>query len=109
MPSPSGSALAEACAQSTHMKYCNCHDWNGVGAITVIVTSLADCAWLSSAVRRRSYVPAVSNVAVVFVAFALPKVVAPGPLTSLQVVVNTPGGLGSPSSVAVQIGRASCR
>ena len=71
--------------------------------MTVIVTSLADCAWLSSAVRRRTYVPAASKVTVAFVALAFPKAAVPGPLTLLQVVVNTPGGLGSPSSIAVPV------
>jgi hypothetical protein len=38
--------------------------------------------------------------------FEFPNVTVPGPLTILHVVVNAPGGFGSPSSVAVPFSAA---
>jgi hypothetical protein len=71
--------------------------------LTVIVTSSLDEIWLSLAVRRKTYVPATENEAVVLGAEALPKVTVPGPLTIVQVVVTAPGGFGKPSSVTVPL------
>ena len=42
------------------------------------------------AVSWRTYVPDAEKLAVVLVAFTLPKVTVPGPLTSDHVVVNVP-------------------
>ena len=55
----------------------------------------------SLAVKIRTYVPLVEKLAVVARWDAFAKVTVPGPLTLLQVVVTTPGGFGSPSSVTV--------
>src|SRR5437763_9294012 len=62
--------------------------------------SLADSA-PSLPASCSTYVPAVENVAVVTLALAFANVTVPGPLTFVQVVVTTPGGFGSPSSVTV--------
>ncbi len=73
----------------------------GGPGLTVTVMSSLTLSALSSAVRRRTYVPSVEKLAVVSTALASPKVTVPGPLTWLQVVVTAPGGFGSPSSLTV--------
>jgi hypothetical protein len=55
----------------------------------------------SFAVSLRTYEPEALKLAVVLSAFVFPKLTVPGPLTTLQVVVNEAGGLGKPSSVTV--------
>ena len=68
--------------------------------LTVIITlSLPERA-LSLAVSLRVKTPPVEKVTAVLAAFGFTNVTVPGPLTLLQVYVNAPGGLGSPSSVA---------
>ena len=68
--------------------------------MTFTETSALALSSESVAVRRRTYSPAVSKVAVVVVAWGLPNVTAPGPLTFVQVAVSPPPA-GRPSSVAV--------
>src|SRR5437867_2795946 len=68
-------------------------------AFTVIVTSEVEDKAESFAVSRKTYVPEVENVAVVFSALAFPNVTVPHPLNVDQVVVSVP--FGRPSSLAV--------
>src|SRR5438132_1370758 len=67
--------------------------------LTTIVTSAVEDSAVSLAVRRKTYVPAVENVAVVLSALAFANVTVPGPLNLDQVVRRMP--FGKPSSVAV--------
>src|SRR5438876_628458 len=69
------------------------------GGLTTIVTSAVEDSAVSLAVSRKTYVPTVENVAVVFSALAFAKVTGAGPLNSDQVVRRVP--FGKPSSVAV--------
>src|SRR4051812_48573399 len=71
------------------------------GELTVMVTSLVAESALSSAMRRRTYVPADEKLAVVASEAVLPNVTVPGPLNLLHCVVRMAGGFGSPSSLAV--------
>src|SRR2546426_1032902 len=68
-----------------------------------MMTSLVDARALSLAVSRRVYTPAAEKVAVVLSALEALNVTVPGPLTLLHMMVSAPGGLGSPSSVAVPV------
>jgi hypothetical protein len=70
---------------------------------TVIVTSSVVDSTLSLAVSLKTYVPSIEKLAEVFSALASPNVTVPGPLTVDHIVVNAPGGLGNPSSVAVPL------
>jgi hypothetical protein len=72
------------------------------GGLTVTVTSSLEESVPSLAVRRRTYVPAVVNEAVVSIAEALAKLTLPGPLVRVQALVRVPG-TGKPSSVTVPL------
>ena len=65
--------------------------------LTTIVTSELEDSAVSLAVSRKTYVPAVENVAVVLSALRFAKVTVPGPLNLLHVVWSVP--FGKPSSV----------
>ena len=66
---------------------------------TVTCTSSDTLAAPSVAVSRSTYTPLAENVTVVVSEWPLAKATTPcdGPLTTLQVVVRPPGGLGRPS------------
>ena len=72
-----------------------------LGALTVIWMSSVEESTESETVRRNTYTPATENDAVVDNADAFPNVTVPGPDTFDHVLVNVPGGFGSPSSDAV--------
>src|SRR4051812_49440470 len=56
---------------------------------------------LSLPVSRSVYVPGTLKLACVSAAFALTKLTAPGPLSSVQVAVVAAGGVGCPSSLTL--------
>src|SRR5262249_62323307 len=76
-----------------------------MAGFTVIVTSLNADSCVSLAVRRRMYVPAWSNVAVVSGLDALAKATTPGPLALVHVVV-TVAPAANPSSDTVPLSDA---
>src|ERR1039458_9604355 len=81
-----------------------------VGRVMAVITRLPTVlAWPSSATSRKPQVPPVEKLAVVAWALGLAKVTVPGPLTSLQVSVTVPGGLGLPSSDTVPLMLADLR
>ena len=70
--------------------------------MTVICTSSIELSAPSPAVNRSTNTPATLKLAVVLNALTLPKVVVPGPLNCVHVVVKV-GGTGRPSSLAVPL------
>ena len=72
-----------------------------VAGLTVIWMSSDEERRESEAVRRRMWVPAVSNETEVVLEEALVKVTIPWPDTLIQEKIILPGGLGRPSSEAV--------